>query len=95
MPILVEVRYFGYQCSCNKNYKSRILCGNFLKKIPFENGKVFPLQLNNHRFLYLLHFRFLEIVESGRGDTVVKILYYKSEGRWFDPKYCQWNFSLT
>ena len=27
-----------------------------------------------------------------RGDTVVKVPYYKSEGRWFDPRWCHWNF---
>jgi hypothetical protein len=26
---------------------------------------------------------------------VVKLLSYKSEGRWFDPSCCHWNFSLT
>jgi len=25
-----------------------------------------------------------------RGGTVVKMLCYKSEGRWFDPSWCQW-----
>jgi hypothetical protein len=30
-----------------------------------------------------------------RGSTVVKVLCYKSEGRRFDPSWCQWNFSLT
>ena len=30
-----------------------------------------------------------------RGRTVVKALCYKSEGRWFDPSWCHWNFSLT
>jgi hypothetical protein len=30
-----------------------------------------------------------------RGGTVVKELCYKSEGRWFDPSWCHWNFSLT
>ena len=30
-----------------------------------------------------------------RGDTVVKVLCYKSEGRWFDSIWCHWNFSLT
>jgi len=24
--------------------------------------------------------------------TVVKVLCYKSEGRWFDPSWCQWIF---
>ena len=31
---------------------------------------------------------------SNRGGTVVKVIGYKSEGRWFDPSYCYWNFSL-
>ena len=30
-----------------------------------------------------------------RSGTVVKALCYKSEGRWFDPSWCHWNFSLT
>ena len=30
-----------------------------------------------------------------RGSTVVKVLCYKSEGRWFDPRWRHWNFSLT
>ena len=29
------------------------------------------------------------------GGTVVKVLCYKSEGRWFDPNWYNWNFSLT
>jgi len=27
--------------------------------------------------------------------TVVKVLCCKSEGRWFDPKWCHWNFSKS
>jgi len=30
-----------------------------------------------------------------RGGTMVKLLFYKSEGRWFEPSWCHWNFSLT
>ena len=33
--------------------------------------------------------------QGDRGSTVVKALYYKSEGRWFDPSWCHLNFSLT
>ena len=29
-----------------------------------------------------------------RGGTVIKVLCYKSEGRWFDPSWCHWSFSL-
>jgi len=35
------------------------------------------------------------ILTGNRGSTVVKALCYKSEGRWFDPSWCHWNFSLT
>ena len=30
-----------------------------------------------------------------RGGTMVKVLFYKSEGRWFDPRWCHWKISLT
>ena len=30
--------------------------------------------------------------QGDRGSTVVKVLCYKSEGRWFDPSWCQWSF---
>jgi len=30
-----------------------------------------------------------------RGSTVVKALCYKSEGCWFNSRWCPWNFSLT
>jgi len=29
------------------------------------------------------------------GGTVVKVLCYKLEGRWFDPSWCHLNFLLT
>ena len=35
------------------------------------------------------------LLYGDRGSTVVKGLCYKSEGRWFDPSWCHWNFSLT
>jgi hypothetical protein len=31
---------------------------------------------------------------QGQGGTMVKVLYYKSEGRWFDSRWCHWNFSI-
>ena len=34
-------------------------------------------------------------VVGDRGGTVVKVLCYKLEGRWFDSRWCHWNFSLT
>ena len=43
-------------------------------------------------------FKFHEGIKEKTGDhsgTVVKVLCYKSEVRWFDPRLCHWNFSLT
>jgi len=37
----------------------------------------------------VLHFN------GDRGSTVVKVLCYKSESRWFDSRWFHWNFSLT
>ena len=46
---------------------------------------------------YDKHFVLLQLLfgVGDRGSTVVKVLCYKSEGRWFEPRWCQWNFSLT
>ena len=38
---------------------------------------------------------FIDIKSFRCGSTVVKVLCYKSEGRWFDSRCCNWNFSLT
>ena len=32
------------------------------------------------------------LCSGDRGSTVVKVVCYKSEGRWFDPSWCQWIF---
>ena len=35
----------------------------------------------------------LVLISAGdRGGTVVRVLCYKSEERWFDPSWCQWIF---
>jgi len=36
--------------------------------------------------------RLFNLSSGDRGSTVVKVLCYKSEGRWFDPNWCQWIF---
>ena len=46
----------------------------------------FPLPFLSLSYLFSLR---------DRGGTVVKVLRYKSEGRWFDSRWCHWNFSLT
>ena len=34
-------------------------------------------------------------LRGNRSGTVVNVLRYKSEGRWFDSRWCHSNFSLT
>ena len=45
----------------------------------------------------LIHVEFTVYIDTvgDRGGTVVKVLCYKSEGGWFDSRWCHWNFSLT
>jgi hypothetical protein len=50
------------------------------------------LHIYNFKIIYVLCFY---IVGTADGGTVVKVLCYKSEGRWFDSRWCHWNFSLT
>jgi hypothetical protein len=40
------------------------------------------------------HF-YIILVGTADSGTVVKVLCYKSEGRWFDFRWCHWNFSMT
>jgi hypothetical protein len=37
----------------------------------------------------------VNLLGTADGGTVIKVLRYKSEGRWFDSTWCQWNFPLT
>jgi hypothetical protein len=42
-----------------------------------------------------IHLSKLHVRLGDRGSTVVKVLCDKPEGRWFDPRWCHWKFSLT
>jgi len=43
---------------------------------------------------YILKLCKITCIYGVRGSTAVKVLCYKSEGRWFDPNWCHWKFSL-
>jgi hypothetical protein len=49
----------------------------------------------NHKSPHIWSLLFVPCLVEDRGSTVVKVLHYKSEGRWFNPRWCLWNFSLT
>jgi hypothetical protein len=40
------------------------------------------------------YYQLLDVLGTADGGTVVKVLCYKSQGRWFDSRWCHWNFSL-
>jgi len=44
--------------------------------------------MNVYSLFWVIHRR----LNGDRGSTVVKVLCYKSEGRWFDPIWCHWIF---
>ena len=41
-----------------------------------------------------VYFAGLHADYGDRDSTVVKVLCYKSEGRWFDLSWCHWNFFI-
>jgi hypothetical protein len=46
-------------------------------------------------YIQIFNGRIVPIRGTADGGTVVKVLRYKSEGRWFDSRWYHWNFSLT
>ena len=41
------------------------------------------------------NYRHVSSLKGDRDGTLVKVLCYKSDGRWFDSRLYHWNFSLT
>jgi len=44
--------------------------------------------------MLLCYYESILLTTVDRGSTVVKVLCYKSEGRWFDPSWYQWAFFI-
>ena len=56
------------------------------------------MKYNKLRIAEELCHTFVNIVKNKlflRGGVVVKALRYKPAGRWFDSRWCHWNFSVT
>ena len=56
-----------------------------------EHGESFKSRkpkLHTHREYALRFYPLLHTYIGDRGSTVIKVLCYKSEGRWFDPSWC-------
>ena len=71
-------------------FETNVLIFNFL----FYSTCFEPEGSSSGRRLYI-HLWYGTFYMLGPRCTVVKVLRYKSEGRWFDPIWCHWNFSLT
>jgi len=81
-----------FACFCC--FKCRLIHHFF--QLPDEERKVSSTKLNNFKLILShFHYRKMVLVLLHTGDcsnTMVKVLCYKSEGRWFDPRGCHWNF---
>ena len=55
---------------------------NYLKCLKISIPRIFRIFI-----ISVIHYQ-----NGDRGDTMVKVLCYKSEGRWLDPSWCQWIF---
>ena len=84
------------------NYKSaeEVPCFSETQKLDYPlhhvpllhtNVKLWNSVLYSHTLLLLTSVLILSSHQN-RGSTVVKVLCYKSEGRWFDPSSWQWIF---
>jgi len=56
----------------------------------FQRPNPIKLWSSEIRYQQLHYWSTLQELQGDRGSTVVKVLYYKSEGRWFDPSWCHW-----
>jgi hypothetical protein len=65
----------------------RILCGTKLSILSKTISLKVPISHpHNYHLLPIL------LIYGDRSSTVVNVLRYKSEGRWFDPRWCHGNF---
>ena len=71
------------------NKSTRRLMNHKISEVNNVQAKVWKVTRIQRKFFFKCHKH-----KGDRGDTVVNVLCYKSEGRWFDPSWCHWNFSL-
>jgi len=57
-----------------------------------ENPRSFPVTYSSCWTYCCYNLQLIWILLADRGSTVVNVLCYKWEGRWFDPSCCQWIF---
>ena len=65
--------------------------------LPATKHVLFPVVTGSKKLMVSFHCSVRHIcplypTEGDRGNTMVKVLCYKSKGRWFDLSWCQWIF---
>jgi len=55
-------------------------------------NKMYRLYPSLVRYFFIIIIIIITYLLGDRGSTVVKVLCYKSEGRWFDPSWRHWIF---
>jgi hypothetical protein len=57
-------------------------------------GHLVLIILNDIMHVFYINGTIHTLTETADGGTAVKVLRYKSEGRWFDSRWCHWNFFI-
>ena len=81
LPAITDVIVLSVTCHCMLSAHLHIfIINNMLSELPLLGiSTCFIFLTDFFMFVYC-------------GSTVVKVLCYKLEGRWFNPSWCQWNF---
>ena len=70
-----------YKCVCVFVYVEYVSCASIYVSLCMQLCAHTHTHTHTHIYIYIY---------GDRGSTVVKVLCYKSESRWFDPSRCQW-----
>ena len=87
LKILARLSHEATKDSIKASGRITATCPNF--GVFYEHSRRITSGKGKKKFIKSVY------LKQNRSSTVVKVLYYKSEGRWFDSRWCHWNFSLT
>jgi len=91
-PVIIFLIFTGVLVQFMTVFWNFTLCSMLRSDVSVGNTTLCKNPKDSHRAIYF----FSSVLYMGdRGSTVVKVLCYNSEGRWFGPNWCHWNFSLT
>jgi len=92
MDILMSETCWSCAVACNTDTTPTQPHRNSNKHRTKNNTTNVVIQQNSRKFLTMDILMSETCWAGGHGSTLVKMLCYKSEGRWFDPSWWQWIF---